>query len=287
MSFVYAEKSKYIIGDEQVQGIKIYSDTKVSIAGAVKTNWSEEQRKAIEKYGMCKSIIIDPKCCISFAGNNIFLLQKLFDQLVEWGKFEIDQLIEYAYKTHLSEHKDNIEFIICYVDDNDEKRIACIKEKQLYIECQNAWIGSIQTFRKMQELRMQSADSFDSSYYLFKRAVSSSIDDSVGGIIVEVSCGIKNEFFFTGKLISVVEREQKYLPGDVISVIGTAEEGSCTMYFYETQTEVRIDFLQIDFSLLYTSFYRVGSNNFNNENIRYFMIPIPIRTSTGMVLNIK
>ena len=27
-------------------------------------------------------------------------------------------------------------------------------------------------------------------------------------------------------------------------------------------------------------------NNFNNENIRYFMIPIPIQTSTGTVLNI-
>ncbi len=55
-------------------------------------------------------------------------------------------------------------------------------------------------------------------------------------------------------------------------MMGTAEEGSCSMYFYESQTEVRIDFLQIDFSLLYTSFYRVGINNFNNENIRYFMI---------------
>lgn len=72
MSFVYAEKIKNTIEDEQIQGIKIYSDTKVSIEGAVKTNWSEQQRKAIEKYGMCKSIIIDPKCCISFAGNNIY-----------------------------------------------------------------------------------------------------------------------------------------------------------------------------------------------------------------------
>lgn len=287
MSFVYAEKINYTLEDKQIQGIKIYSDTKVSIEGAVKTNWSEQQRKAIEKYGMCKSIIIDPKCCISFAGNNIFLLQKLFDQLVEWGNFEIDQLIEYAYKIHLSEHKDNIEFIICYVDDNDDKRIACIKEKQLFKECQNAWIGSIQTFRKMQELRMQGVNPFDTSYYLFESAVSSPIDDSVGGVIVEVSCGRKNEFFFTGKLISVVEREQKYLPGEIISMMGTAEEGSCSMYFYESQTEVRIDFLQIDFSLLYTSSYRVGINNFNNENIRYFMIPIPIRTSTGTVLNIE
>lgn len=95
MSFVYAEKIKYTLEDKQIQGIKIYSDTKVSIEGAVKTNWSEQQRKAIEKYGMCKSIIIDPKCCISFAGNNIFLLQKLFldrteilsDELIEIWKY--------------------------------------------------------------------------------------------------------------------------------------------------------------------------------------------------------
>lgn len=129
MSFVYAEKIKYTLEDKQIQGIKIYSDTKVSIEGAVKTNWSEQQKKAIEKYGMCKSIIINSRCCISFAGNNIFLLQTLFDQLIKWGKFEINQLIEYAYKIHLSEHKDDIEFIICYVDDNNDKRIVCIKEK--------------------------------------------------------------------------------------------------------------------------------------------------------------
>ena len=129
MSFVYAEKIKYAIENEQIQGIKIYSDTKVSLKGAVKTNWSEQQKKAIEKYGMCKSIIINSRCCISFAGNNIFLLQTLFDQLIKWGKFEINQLIEYAYKIHLSEHKDDIEFIICYVDDNNDKRIVCIKEK--------------------------------------------------------------------------------------------------------------------------------------------------------------
>lgn len=42
----------------------------------------------------------------------------------------------------------------------------------------------------------------------------------------------------------------------------------------------------IDFTE-HTSSYRVGINNFNNENIRYFMIPIPIRTSTGTVLNIE
>lgn len=233
---------------------------------------------------MCKSIIINPKCCISFAGNNIFLLQKLFDQLVEWGKFEIDQLIEYAYEIHLSEHKDDIEFIICYVDENDDKRIVCIKEMKLFKECQNAWIGSMQTFRKMQELRMQNENSYGTSCYLFERAVSSSIDDSVGGVIVEVTCGKRNEFFFTEKLISDVEREKRYLSQDIISIMGTAEEGSCTMHFFESQTEVRIDFLQIDFSLLYTSTCRVGVNNFNNENIRYFMIPIPIRTSTGIVL---
>lgn len=58
MSFVYAEKIKYTLEDKQIQGIKIYSDTKVSIEGAVKTNWSEQQRKAIEKYGMCKSMQI-------------------------------------------------------------------------------------------------------------------------------------------------------------------------------------------------------------------------------------
>lgn len=139
----------------------------------------------------------------------------------------------------------------------------------------------------MQKLRMQGGNPFDTSYYLFERAVSSLIDDSVGGVIVEVTCGRKNEFFFTEKFISVVEREKKYLPGDIISMAGTAEEGSCTMHFYESQTEVRIDFLQIDFSLLYTSFYRVGINNFNNENIRCFMIPISIRTSTGTVLNIE
>lgn len=56
MSFVYAEKIKYTLEDKQIQGIKIYSDTKVSIEGAVKTNWSEQQRKAIEKYGMCKKV---------------------------------------------------------------------------------------------------------------------------------------------------------------------------------------------------------------------------------------
>lgn len=54
MSFIYTEKIKYTIKNEQIEEIKIYSDTKVSIEGAIKTNWSEQQRKAIEKYGCVK-----------------------------------------------------------------------------------------------------------------------------------------------------------------------------------------------------------------------------------------
>lgn len=30
-------------------------------------------------------------------------------------------------------------------------------------------------------------------------------------------------------------------------MMGTAEEGSCSMYFYESQTEVRIDFYKLTF----------------------------------------
>lgn len=118
MSFIFAEKSKSLTA--------IYSDTKVTFDERSKLNWGEKTRNAMGVYGIIKSIIVRDNCCVSFAGNDVRFVHELLQEVADLGEFSEDQLLDCAWKIHKSAPPDDIEFIICTADDNDETHITCI-----------------------------------------------------------------------------------------------------------------------------------------------------------------
>lgn len=134
MSFIYAEKNYIQHLDQRFPVTHIYSDTRLVIDEASSLNWNPSTLSAIKKYGIIKSIILGPRCCISFAGNNIAYAHQLLEQLHTWQSFTGKQLIDFAYQIHKSAPVDDIEFIICLADENDETHITCIKNNTIEAE---------------------------------------------------------------------------------------------------------------------------------------------------------
>ena len=64
MSFVYAEKNYIQFQNEKYPITHIYSDTKITLDEASSLNWKPYIYNAVKKYGIIKSIILNPRCCI-------------------------------------------------------------------------------------------------------------------------------------------------------------------------------------------------------------------------------
>lgn len=281
MSFVYAEKAKLDINGTQKNLTNIYSDTKTTLIGAYKANWNNKTRTVINNYGFIKSVNISPKCSISFAGNDILYAHKLLSWIYENNIFVIDQIIDKASQLHMSTNKDDIEFIICTADKNDNTTITCIKEHNILSNCTSAWIGSYTAFRKLQEIR---TDSFTSSY-TFRRAVSECSDDSVGGLIIQNTYRQEeHRFVYPEGYCSSYERKQTIKPGENVILSGPAETGAFTTYYHDSTDEVIIDFWQNNTSVIYSTKYRYGSTDVNNSNTKYFLLPAIYNTETGKFL---
>lgn len=285
MSFIYAEKT-HIKGDDEVLNLtNIYSDTKTELIGAYKSNWSNEAYKLISKYGFTKCINIGPKLSLSFAGNDTGYAHDLLNWIYNESEFDIETAINKAYEIHMSTDKDNIEFILCYADDNNETHIYCIKEKQIHRDVSSAWIGSYAAFHKLQELRMEDDFLAQNTLSLFTRAVEECKDNTVGGFIIcDRFDNIKNQFVFQERLEAYAYRAQSVHYGEEIVFSRPAETGDCTLHFYEDPYDVIIEFYQNNTILLYTSRYRYSDKDTNNKNTNHFLLPMIIDAETNMVL---
>ena len=153
VSFVYAF--------QDAEGITIISDTKIRIDQSVR-GWESQQMKLnIETFGIIKCMILNPHLLLAFAGNNISYANDFMAKLKE-KPFTINQMVQWAYDIHLAAKKDNdIEFIICYFDEN-EQIIVSIKDKKEPEILPFAWIGSADTFKEYRRLMME--DESRSSY---------------------------------------------------------------------------------------------------------------------------
>lgn len=65
MSFVYAEKKIIMINNDTIHTLTDYSDTKTSFDNNG-SNWSEPAKRALKRFGMIKTVVLRPKCCLSF-----------------------------------------------------------------------------------------------------------------------------------------------------------------------------------------------------------------------------
>ena len=123
MSFVYADKIDDVI--------RIYCDTKVSFSEGIYASISREQKELIDKFGIVKTNIVCPTISISFAGNNIFMASRLFKALCDKKSFEIEEVIDLAYRIHMEAKRDDIEFLIANYEGNESGELCCIKDRKI------------------------------------------------------------------------------------------------------------------------------------------------------------
>lgn len=286
MSFIYAEKNYIRFQDERLPITHIYSDTRLTLDEASSLNWKPYTYNAIKRYGIIKSIILSPRCCLCFAGNNIGYAHQLLEQLYTLQSFTDEQLIDLAYQIHQSAPIDDIEFIICLADEKDETHITCIKNNTIVTDNLSAWIGSRKAFETMQKIRIDKIKEsgepgINFTNQAYKRALVECGDNSVGGfdILIIYDCN-KHSFFYAEKLELSTERVQIVGPGDSIRLNGPAEEGACAIHYHESSKDVLIDIEQADLSILYTRKLRIDTDLCS----KYLLLPILIRTSTQRVI---
>ena len=284
MSFVYAEKTNILFENIPIITTQIFSDTKITMTDSMKSNWSTPQIANIEKFGFIKSMIICPTCCISFAGNELLYVTKLFDEIFNIGTLTEEQLIELAYNTHMSAKKDDIEFIICYADDENKTHIVCIKERHCYRDCQFAWIGSCATFDEMQRKRKMLNEK-TSTDAIFQSAIDSGVDEFVGGFDISASyMEQENRFVYDNRMITHYPKEQLVLPGENVKIFCGSDEGGYTISYQETPDGLLIQLEQSDLTVLYSNKYRLTEEDIKNKNIKYFMLPMRIHRDTGRII---
>ncbi len=136
-------------------------------------------------------------------------------------------------------------------------------------------------FRKMQEIRQQTKAS-TTDITLFSNAIDECGDDSVGGFAIECSFN-EEKFIYPERLESSVEKAQLVQLGECIRLFDTAENGGFTIHFRESPKDVIIDFLQKDYSVIYSASIRYQSEK-NKESKKHLMLPIEFCTSTNKCL---
>lgn len=286
MSFIIAEKSTIVVDNAEIKQTQIWGDTKLTpnFAAANKANWGIKTFNLILRYGIVKTVIVGPKCCISFAGNDISYAHKLLEYVYSANESTKDTICEKAFALHTEAPTDAVEFIICTADDDNDTSITCIKEGKMYSDCQMAWIGSPLAYKALMENRASSEHRI--SAIDIDNALHACGDDSVGGFITRVMYDTNEKVFLYGeRLESHVEREQIIGIGEAIDLFHTAEDGGFTVHFRESQTDVVIDFGQKDMSLVYTARYRICEEGSVNGHTKHFMLPLLIKTSTNQLID--
>ncbi len=285
MSFVFAVKYTHEFDGCTKKLTYIYSDTKVSLDGTSKETWGDKTWTLVNKYGLIKSVIVGPKCCVSFAGNNIAHAHKLLSQLYYKGMFSEDELLELALNIHHNAPVDDIEFIIAIADEEDETELVCIKDGEIRRNCISAWIGSQRAFSCMQEYRLGKPENSKLYATAFDHAMRCCGDDSVGGFSISVKYdSSERQFIYPCRLESEVVRAQEVMSGMQVNLTGSAEEGACTLYYHPSSEDFAIEISQANLTILYTKKYRLESKDSFNPHTQHFLLPILIRADTQTMI---
>jgi len=287
MSLIYGKKYDYEVEGGKRSSFALYGDTKILLEGAIKANWTSERVDMLNKYGIVKSSITCPKCCISYAGNNLRHAYELIRWFENNGPCTEDGLLDAALRIHRgASDLDQIEFIICTADEDDEIDISVVKEGELRRRLESAWIGSYDTFREMQRLALEAAENGyvdPSGRKYFQEAVESNVDDSVGGFVIGV--GYRNgEFVYQEGLYSATEREVRVGAGESIPLFNSAELGGYTIVTTSLDGEPLLEFPQIGKAVLYSKRYRIEGLESESEELRYFLLPFVVVTQKNQIV---
>ena len=125
----------------------VQSDSKVIDCFGVLNKRSLRQNNMLG--GLLKTVILHPHICLSFAGASLhatkFLSQFMASSITEWNT---PRLVMELFRVH-TESGLACEFILCEAFDRSPK-ITLIKGGNIYVDQQNAWIGSQPAFNKYQ-----------------------------------------------------------------------------------------------------------------------------------------
>ena len=261
MSFIYAEKKTFNEDSFHYNSVYIFSDTKIIIDDNQSANWSKRTLDAVSKYGLIKSVNISSSCNVSFAGNNIIHANRLLSEY-STGKIKTtDEILNRAVEIHLNAPTDEIEFLICYCDDNKELHIVCIKDKKVDRDCNSAWIGSYIAFNYMQKIRFQEncplSDKKNVSSNLFRKAIEDCGDTTVGGFVVGASYYRESDSFeYIDTFYTANDIPQTVNLGESVKFYMSAEKGTFTFECYPVDIGYIINIKENGVSILYTRCYR-------------------------------
>ena len=285
MSFIYA--TKYTSDERHRKCVRIFSDTQVKPKDATTFNWGKRPLEWVQRYGLVKSMILTPKCCFSFAGNNIRFANVFLERLYAKRFCSDDELISLAFSVHQEAGQENIEFLFCIADESDHISITCVKDGRIDYDCHSAWLGSYDTFRELQKLHLEQGQEI--SWQIIRQAISNcqkkpDKEDGrfgVGGFIVEVIYDFHlHQFLYTERMETWFERKQLVKLGDTIKLFATAEEGGYTAHYRESSRDFVVDLDQPKITVGFTSQYRLAEENSINSSTNHLMLPILMQTET-------
>ena len=290
MSFIYATKCPYDDFGQERENVQIFSETMITPRDTNGFQWGKRTLELVKRYGLIKSMILSPKSCFSFAGNDIRYANIFLDRLYKKRNCSDEELIELAFSVHKEAGPDAIEFIICTADDEDHLTITCIKDGKVYPNCSVAWLGDKNVFERLQQLRLLDEEKNISA--AFKLAIEKSQQPekeegrfSVGGFIVQVMYRFsEHRFVYPFHFETHVEREQTVKPGEDIRLFAPAEDGGYTATCRDSTKDFIIDLEQPNMTIAYTDRYRYAEPDSINSSTNHLMLPLLIQTDSGNVL---
>lgn len=286
MSFIYAEKGITRDVDPAIPFLHIMGDTKFThVEGAPNIkNWGKKTYGIILRYGFVKSMIIAPKCCISFAGNDMAYAHNLLTFIYNEKSCSSDLLLKKALELHLSAPENAIEFLICTVDTAENVHISCIKNGRMDRDCPQAWIGSPNVHNALQAQRNFRIPKTEQAFSLsqFQAAIENSGDGSVGGFLTYIRYDFYNKtFMYSERLETHTGRDQIVKLGESIRLYDNAANGGYLVHYYENSSVFSLSIDQGDLFIVYTNGTKYAEPDSINKYTKYFMIPILLRNSTG------
>lgn len=285
MSFIYAEKGETRYEDQLIPYLHIMGDTKFTPLDGVPNaqNWGKKTFEIVSRYGIVKSMIIAPKCCVSFAGNNISYAHDLLTFIYSEKNYSNSKILKKALELHVSAPENAIEFLFCTVDDTEIAHIYCIKNGKLDYDCPQAWIGSPEVHNALQAQRDFGISKAEQRFYpsQFQAAIEKSGDNSVGGFITDIRYDFYNKtFVYSERLESHTGRDQIVQLGENIRLYDNAADGGYLVYYNENSSVFSLHIDQGDLSIVYVNGTKYDEPHSINDHTKYFMIPILVRTST-------
>ena len=287
MSFIYAPKVPYDDFGQERENVQIFSETMITPRDTNGFQWGKRTLELVKRYGLVKSMILSPKCCFSFAGNDIQYANIFLDRLYKKSNCSAEELIDLAFSVHEEAGSDAIEFIICTADDEDRLTITCIKDDTVYQNCSVAWLGDKNVFEQLQRLRLTEEKEKISD--AFKLAIEKSQQPekedgrfSVGGFIVRVMYRFsEHRFVYPFHFESHYERDQTVTLGEAIQFYAPAEDGGYTATYRDSTKDFIIDLEQPNMTIAYTDRYRYAEPDSINSSTNHLMLPMLIQTDSG------